>query len=632
MRIPAHPSRRPERGYITVILVLSVALVASALMTSVFRATLRSQDTQKVAQVRVDVDQRESAILRAILAIAPNRTIQAMSANSSLAPTPYRWQTIFTEAIALANAANADVDGVGASVAAGARTSNAADFTGSTTNIFRAASGTGVVFAGVNSRPYGAYPDFLVPAPGATVTNLQSLDATYPIITYEKIYQDRSFGGPELDTTLYPVFNRIPYPNIRFGYAQPGDKFVAKRNWYAFSIRYPISARGVPRNRKQYILSIYEVPTQVALSASTFMSLGRHDDGPAWQGIQINGSVFADRILAEKTLAINRMSSRTGIDIMASPVVGGTNVPADFDSDDTVQSFESKNTGFYPVSVAAASGRVAFIPLNRGLDFYRFTGTVSDANRLSPTSWNDYSIGALQCAIKVSVTGVLSADDQTPQQIVVKYKKNGGDVSTTLQRGNNWPFDNETGGTSIPFQTELTETGRNCLTLHVNRLQPWLSALGASGPDINHSVAINPDPSFTNVRAPEFPSNPLDMGVVLRGGSDLTAYTKGFSLVANVRLFFADDLNTVTTATPAGSGLTTSTFTPPIAIYAPEKRWGTTSEGRFVKFRGQLWNPGLRQRSHGPPARPADRRNRPGGRTESTPSSARSPRPHSCLQ
>lgn len=575
--------RAGEPGYITFLIVMSVAIVALSLLLIAYKATLRAQEAQKVAQVRVDVAQRESAILRSILAVVPNKAIQCMQENTSLSPTPYNWTTIFTESIALANAADADADGVGANLGM-ARVANPANFTGAVSNIFRAVDGAGLVNAGVNTQIGADYPPYLITSAGTA-----ALDAVYPIITESKVYGANATGTAQLSTSLYPLYNRIPYPNIRFGYSQPGGSFVAKRNYWAFSIRYPQSVPGVSRTRKLYLLSLYEVPSQVALTASAFMSLGRYSNGNKWTGVQIDGAVFGERILAEESLTLDRISSRTGIQINsgANQTVAGAMVQPGFDSGDTMQSYEAVNDAMFPVSVAGGSGRVAFVPLNRGLDFYRFINSSSDPNRISPTSWNDYTIGARRCAIKVRVTDCRSGNDQTPTEIVVSYLTATGTESYTLRRSQNWPAENELGGEFIPFQTESTETGRSCLSVHVDRLAAWLNTRGALGVDKNNSIAINPDPTSNNVRAPSFPSHSSDMGVVLRGGADLTAFTKGFSLVTNVRLFFGDDLNNVPTSPPTGSGLS-GTFYPPLSVFAPEKRWGVTSQPRIVQFRGQL--------------------------------------------
>ncbi|MFM7183017.1 MAG: hypothetical protein ACKO2G_16355 [Verrucomicrobiales bacterium] len=583
MKPELHSYRKGAGGYITFLIVMSVAVVAFAFLLAAYKATLRAQETQKTTQLRVDVAQRESAILRSILAVVPNKAIQCMQENSSLSPTPYNWTTISTESIALANAADADADGVGANIGS-ARLANPANFTGSVSNIFRGASGSGLINAGVNTQLSADYPPYLT-----TSLTTASLDATYPIVAETKTYGTNAAGTAQLSTSLYPIYNRIPYPKIRFGYSQSNASFVAKRNYWAFSIRYPESVPGVSRTRKLYVLSLYEVPSQVAISASVFMSLGRYSTGEKWAGVQINGAVFGERILAEESLSLNRLSSRAGIQIEsgAAQSVAGTTAQNGFDSGNTIQSFEAANDAMFPVSVAGGFGRIAFVPLNRGLDFYRFLNTTGDSNRLSPTSWNDYTIGARRCAIKVTVTQCTSASNQTPTTIVVSYLTSSGTGSFTLTRGSHWPTDSQSGGTAIPFQTETIQTGRRCLSVHVDRLAGWLTARGALGVDSNNYIAINPDTSQSTVRTPTFPSNSLDMGITLRGGGGLTAFTKGFSLVTNLRLFFAADLNNIPTTAPAGSGLS-GTFYPPLSIFAPEKRWGTTTTPRLVRFRGQL--------------------------------------------
>lgn len=135
-----NPLNTSRRGYVSMMLVISSSLVALALLSAAFKATLQARDGQKVVQVRVDVAQRESAVLRAILALTPNHAIGAMQDNASLAPGSYAWRKVFEDALVLANASDADADAFGASLGA-ARVSNAANFTGDVATIFSAASG-----------------------------------------------------------------------------------------------------------------------------------------------------------------------------------------------------------------------------------------------------------------------------------------------------------------------------------------------------------------------------------------------------------------------------------------------------------------------------------------------------------
>src|SRR5690606_34307912 len=56
------------------------------------------------AQIKQDYSQKEDAILNALLHIVPNKAIGAMQRGSAGNPNFYTWDTIFTEALSIANA------------------------------------------------------------------------------------------------------------------------------------------------------------------------------------------------------------------------------------------------------------------------------------------------------------------------------------------------------------------------------------------------------------------------------------------------------------------------------------------------------------------------------------------------
>jgi hypothetical protein len=68
---------------------------------------------------------------------------------------------------------------------------------------------------------------------------------------------------------------------------------------------------------------------------------------------------------------------------------------------------------------------------------------------------------------------------------------------------------------------------------------------------------------------------------------NLTLFTRGFSLVTNLRLYVADDFNVVTTTPPVGSGLA-QPFYPPVSLFAPERRFGGEIDPFRVTMSGQL--------------------------------------------
>ena len=131
-----------------------------------------------------------------------------------------------------------------------------------------------------------------------------------------------------------------------------------------------------------------------------------------------------------------------------------------------------------------------------------------------------------------------------------------------LQRGSNWPTLLQSGGDAVPFQTELTNNGRACLTFYPSRLNAWLVANGGADVTVNNSIWFSTDPTADDltVRAVSTPPAAEDMCVIIRKGIDLTSFSKGLSLVAPLRFYVGDDLNaTPLSAPPTGSGLDTST-------------------------------------------------------------------------
>ena len=55
---------------------------------------------------------------------------------------------------------------------------------------------------------------------------------------------------------------------------------------------------------------------------------------------------------------------------------------------------------FMPVFLSSESGRAAFIPINRGADFFDRYRHAPESQTVSPTTRNNYSVGAMQCAMR----------------------------------------------------------------------------------------------------------------------------------------------------------------------------------------------------------------------------------------
>ncbi len=657
MKIPL-PRRQPT-GYVSLLMVIVMSMTLLLLMIGAYRRATTAQAFQSSVQLRVDYSEKEEAVLRAIVALTPNRAMRAMQGQSAVtaASNPLRWEAIFNDALALANARQSIPNAVAASLGnaalVGANAGDevrAKDGNSAPVNVslmFKAAGGeAGMVAAGLNRTLGAGYP---VPLACGNVAEAAA-NATWPIISSLKTYGTLAQAGVGLPVATYPNFNVITYPNINFGYARPGQPFVAKRNWWAFGLELAGHDAVLPdkaRTKRDFVLSIYEIPSQLSISAASFMALGQHASGSEWEGITVAGGVFVGRAAVEGETALTSLATRRGAALSSGTTVGGQNFTGDPLAPGLREAFQLTKGEFFPVSLASESGRAAFIPINRGGDFLDRLSHPVEANALSSTTWNNYSVGALQCAMQLDVTQVVSASNKTPTALRFTYLKDGvrqtKNLSLTVGEGTGLPagyikaciedesynfgtavvdlaygfngtyayqtgmtgiirFDNARFGDpwvgkkktgyfkpSYPFEVKSLDSGKVCLAVYPQRFKAFLTALGADSTAVNHSLVVNVDytaaTGSVNLSKPSIPCTDLDYGVILQECNDLTSFTKGFSLVTNLRLYFGDNFNQVATAAPAGYS---GTYYPPCSIFAAEKRYGVNVDPLVVNMDGQM--------------------------------------------
>lgn len=701
------PSRRHRAGYISFLLVLATGAILTALMFSAYRRALRAQVIESQVQLRLDYSEKEEAILRSIVAIVPNRAIRAMQPGSDTSGTrdPLRWQDIFTESLVLANSRTSiSSNMVTALNIPNLRMENTGDGALDTpSKIFAAVPPeTGYVSVGINRSLGTGYPPPLTS--GDSTTNTR--DALYPIISglkqYDtlaqpdlnsKILNGDGSAGYGLPVATYPAFNRLKYPNINFGYAKPGEAFVAKRNWWAFSVDvadHDDDKTLLAKPKRNFVLSIYEIPSQLSISAASFMSLGKYASGNAWQNVNIDGGMFVGRAAVEGNTAINALAIRREMTLSSGSTIGGQSFSGSPFTPGVRESYQNQKDStapvslvnqttlgaFFPVSLASESGRAAFIPINRGSAFFdRFDPVENDplessgaynhiaANVLSSTSWNNYSIGAQQCAMRLDITEVTSSTNATPTKLRFQYFLPSGSRSTpmvislstgviptlpagyvkvcdegqtytltsasdvaygvsggfTFRQGLTGPiaFNNSnfgdpkvgtlkagyvrqtSSGVAVRSPFEIADAGgQKCVAIYPERMKSFLTQIGAAGPEINNSLVVNVDYSVSGLnnaaKKPLIPCTVNDYGVILRECANLTPFTKGFSLVTNLRLFIGDDFNIVPTSPPSGytpavtPSNPTGRYLPPCSLFTPEKRYGVDVDPFAVNLGGQI--------------------------------------------
>lgn len=595
------PARQCRSGFASILTVVAVGIGLLLILVTMYDDTVESQANQKDHMLRADYQQREEAFLRALTNIIPNKAILCMQDGSIRNTSSLRWNRIYDEALILSNTdqaisparANAlNLDSF--------RTANSADsnITHSATITTSFGPTSGDISAGTNIAASNSYP------PPLRMSVNASTDRFFPIVSFDKFYDSTSTGWVGADVDRYPHYNLVDAPSLHFNY-QTGNQMIAKHNWWSFRLSMADNDIGITELRtrtKEYLISLYEIPSQLSVNGASYTTLGTHTDGSSWANFNITGGIFAQRVKTEGSFSSDSISSRKGVELSENTTVNGTvtgtNAGSNPFAGNARELSQSKGQTF-PISSASNGGRVAFVPINRGLEFYdRFASNLTNnssrsTSAVSRTAWDYYSLGAQQCAMRLDIIDVVSASNQTPTAFRITYvnNSNGTSLATeTFTKGSNWPDLGSNEGDLFPFHVEISATGIPCIAVYTARLNPFLAKRGADFPEQNRSISINPD--YVNnpkIKKPSFPASQDDMALLLLESSDMTTYTKGFSLVTNLRMIVADDVNVVPTSAPAGLTLANGeSHFPPISLFAPEKRYGDSTEPLKIELAGQL--------------------------------------------
>lgn len=552
---PIAKQRHQQAGFVSVLTVVSVGMGLLVMMLMMYRNTLQSQDEQKHHLLRNDYQQREDAFLTALTNIIPNKAMRGMMDNTA-SDTSLSWESIFEEALTQANAHQAIDPAKAATLGLDSyRGANTANNTLLPADILKAVfEETGLISSGTNSSNL-SYPDFL-----SCSSTLHSDSSSSPIVSHLKTYSDGS------DFTLEAA------PRLNFNYHEKSS-IIAKHNWWTFKVAFSeqdITTTKLTRVNKQYLISLYEIPSQLAINSSSFTNFGQHKDGSAWAGISIEGGIFAESVKTKGTISTDHISSRKKIEL--------TDASNPLASDNTARntSLYDKDTSF-DYSSSSDGGRVAFIPIlpvvpmnlyeansmtthqdyinydnhltalaagnTSSADYVNklfYTRTLVDdgAGNLAPTqsmlgsntistgstAWRYYSRGANQCDM------ILINDT------FYYYDVDG--VFTSVNKD------------SMVVASESVFTDGTEMTLKADHLITWLGAAISN----NKSLCVN-----------------AGKNLVISNASDLSSFSNGFSLVTNGRLIIDGDVNNPTDND--GNVITASVI--PLSLFAPETRYGS---------------------------------------------------------
>lgn len=572
-----------QRGASTVLMVVGTSAFLLALLGGSFLVSLRSASTQSMAQLRQDYTQREDAFLAALIHLIPNRAMGAMRQGSGSSSETYTWASIFEDAIELSNSREVLDAEMTASLGLVGISANTASSGFNDNFSVGAPAGDGLVLPGnlanLNLISSTGLSEKL-PASLNLPSALVAADASIPLISPEKTYHPLDEKGLSLSASLHSRYNLLTYPQIRFGYCAPGSLFVAKRNWWVFTLRTRINPGRDEVLERNFVLSIYEIPSQIPLAASGRLHLGRHADGTNWSSINVEGPVYGADLeaIGPFSAASGSLAARRSISLAAPTSVGGESLFEGFD-DLGIREARERQTqvDFYAASTSGSEkARSLFVDVMAGTDFLYRSESTDPANRVSPVGWDDYARGANQAAMIARIKAV-APSSQLPTAVEFSYLDNTGLRRThLLARGENWnpPLAGE--DPSIPFETEILENGRHALVVLPELFPSFLLTLtDAASVDVNHSLLIEHDATSPEVITPTIPSQPDQLAVALRQCADFTDFTQGFAIVTPARVYLLESFNQVPTAVPAGSGLPEGeSFFPPVAIFSPEKRFG----------------------------------------------------------
>lgn len=631
-------AQKLKAGFTTIYLVLFVGLASLTLMFAAFNRAITFQDVQIDSVIKQDAKQREEAFLKALIELVPNATIRSMQDNSRIDSRDNNWVGIFRAALSRVDDVGANNEVIAASIDPNAILSNPVDF--DPTNFSRYISPiSNHAFSGrtaTNVSPGVAVdlgPGF--PAPlkyvvtGVFNESTSFLhDNNWPIISNQKVWDTAlaTRNGGFIDSATispadHPINNVMTYPDILLSYVDSGSAFIGKRTWWAFELNLSadLDPNSVPDT---YVMSIYELPMQLPIDSAALVSVGEHADGTAWSAADINisGPVFApsiqatgnfdfDRLVAQNDLAFGGYSGNIGT---TGETVAISNTDLDRGSR---EAFKIANSFELPVSSGQDSGRVALISINRGLDFYDFNQAIDHNTTIARQDWDDYSHGAKQCAMRVTVREVNTA--QEPTKIDFEYYSGTGRQSITFATADVidptngeqlWPGQSDF---NFPFHSTPVSAARSALGIYVERIQGFLADIASyGGPSVangiddaetnprNNSLAIVLDPTVASgINQPTFPrptgyDTDIELATLILESENLSAYNRGFSIVSPTSLFVGSFLNTiaVSNADLPGDGSVPTPFTPPISIFSPEVRYGFAGVTNEINLTGQVGN------------------------------------------
>ena len=560
-----HPNANPQ-GFASILTVISVGLALLILLLFTYRDTLQSQKTQSHILLRNDYIQREDAFLRALTNIIPNKTMRGMMDDSD-GDLDLSWTQIMADALTQANVNQAMNDGTITTLdLASKRSANTADSTIDAATVIHSVFTEGnLISSGTNSA--GGSNDY--PALLTCSSSLNTDDSTSPVISYLKT------------TSSGSNYEKILAPELNFKY-QSNTEFIAKHNWWTFDVSFAeqdTDATNLIQRSKRYLVSLYEVPAQLAINSASFTNFGQHDDGSDWSSITTTGGVFAGKVKATGSFSSSDgVASRQGVELAdaSNPLA----------SDNTARNNELyKGDASISYSSSSDGGHVAFVPILPVLGSHITAGDDFDL-------YDDYLNGD-EGMIKWTENG--SNQNTKPvnklfytRTIPVKfeqYSSNAVSDSATAwryySRGANQCkmilIDNASGTSEFYIDIENDDTPKSMELIIVNSNEVFTAAGDDLEVNVGNLIDYLASISIDMTTINSLCVNTTRGRVIFRNAKSFVSggngFSNGFSIVTNKRLVLDEDVNN--DASPI-----------PLSMYAPEVRYGSNIvEADIAKFK-----------------------------------------------
>jgi len=612
-------NKRNQSGQALILTICVISLAIAITLFAFLSSTSTSREIARLSASKIDINQREDVLMRAIL----HKTAEGMIAGKT-------WDSILNGALSEIRAStyinpnDLTVLFPGQNIIP----ANLADSTVALSAILPGFTGAGLTglipyagTGGVSSSTSGTSirPALLQYPGGSSQENIDRAAGQDPVTTpqylfFKSIYSPGNASTPSL---LSPSnrWGALSYPNIRFGLEHPGDTFIARRVWWSIPVQFTSSSgsyvgtyskgsqQGYTAQTVNYILSVYDFPSQlpIKVSGSVNAVIGQEATSESWGNtstsstgnVKIDGSIYADSVQLSGSSFTGNISARTTVNVQQTATVGSEtfsdNTYADLGTRETKDT--GRAIGAPPVSAAGDGGKVMLTALASGDNFLTSATT--------PAAWDLYSRPYYRCPVRIIVSSVGPVSGAGAGNITLKIEaqKSPGNPDALIGLADpaagdsNWTVTqysktDGTASTTIPNTNgalQFTTTATGDPSGEMSLLQIDMSKL----PGL---VGLTPATMYA-VYVGYLPDQPLstngNLAVSLSSTKDLHLFTSGFSIVTKQRLYFQEDFNQVKLTNPPDPDPTQDQY-PPTSIYAQEVRYGVSKMMPALNFQGRL--------------------------------------------